>query len=71
MSEPKTDAGTKTTSFLKVEAMIPPGTKELSEARGYAVADYQDYLEKRWVEDLRKEYKVTLNQPVFDALVKK
>lgn len=71
MSEPKTDAGTKTTSFLKVQEMMPPGPKELNEARGYAVADYQDYLEKRWVEDLRKEYKVTLNQPVFDALVKK
>jgi peptidyl-prolyl cis-trans isomerase SurA len=71
MSEPKTDAGTKTTSFLKVEELIPPISKELNEARGYAVADYQDYLEKKWVEDLRKEYKVNLDQKVFDSLVKK
>lgn len=70
LNEPKTDAGTKTTSFIKIEELFPPVSKELNEARGYAVADYQDYLEKKWVEDLRKEYKVNLDQKVFDSLVK-
>lgn len=71
MTEAKTDAGTKTASFLKIEEIVPPTTKALAEARGYAVADYQDYLEKKWIQDLRKEYPVVLNEATFKTLIKK
>ena len=71
MTEAKTDAGTKTASFLKIEEIVPPTTKVLSEARGYAVADYQDFLEKKWIQDLRKEYPVVINEPVLKGLIKK
>lgn len=67
----KQDAGTKTASFLKIEEIIPPTAKELNEARGYAVADYQDYLEKQWVETLRTEYPVKVNEDVLKALIRK
>jgi peptidyl-prolyl cis-trans isomerase SurA len=67
----KTDGGTKTANFTKVEEIVPPTSKKLSEAKGYAVADYQDYLEKNWVEKLRAEYKVDVNKPVFESLIKK
>ncbi len=70
MTIPKTDAGTKTSSFLKIEEIVPPTTKLLSEARGYAVADYQDYLEKKWIQDLRKEYPVVINEAVLKTLIK-
>ncbi len=59
------------TKFYKIEAILPAGPKTLKEARGYAVADYQDHLEKEWVEALRKEYKVKINKPVFESLIKK
>jgi peptidyl-prolyl cis-trans isomerase SurA len=71
MTETKTDAGTKTASFLKIEALVPPAPKQLSEARGYAVADYQDYLEKKWIQDLRKEYTVVIDEGVLKSLIKK
>lgn len=61
----------KSYNFFKLEQMLPPGQKTLQEARGYVVADYQDYLEKRWLEALRKEYKVKLNEKVFNSMVKK
>ncbi len=67
----KTDAGTKTASFLKIEEILPPQGKTLTDARGYAVADYQDYLEKKWIDDLHKEYEVKLNEDVLKGLVKK
>lgn len=67
----KTDAGTKTASFLKIEEILPPQAKTLTDARGYAVADYQDYLEKKWIDDLHKEYEVKLNEDVLKTLVKK
>jgi peptidyl-prolyl cis-trans isomerase SurA len=71
MTDPKTDAPTKTASFLKIEEILPIQPKSLAEARGYAVADYQDFLEKKWVEDLRKEYDVKLNEEVLKGMVKK
>ncbi len=61
----------KSYNFFKLEELLPPSQKNLQEARGYVVADYQDYLEKRWLESLRKEYKVKLNDKVFNSLVKK
>jgi peptidyl-prolyl cis-trans isomerase SurA len=70
-TEAKKDASTKTSSFLKIEEIQPIQPKTLAEARGYAVADYQDYLEKKWIEDLRKEYQVKLNEDVLKGLVKK
>jgi peptidyl-prolyl cis-trans isomerase SurA len=70
-SEAKTDAGTKTGSFLKIEEVLQPQPKTLAEARGYAVADYQDFLEKKWIDDLRKEYDVKINEEVLKNLIKK
>jgi len=61
----------KSYNFFKLESMLPPGQKTLAEARGYVVADYQDFLEKRWLESLRKAYKVKVNEKVFNNLVKK
>lgn len=71
LSAAKTDAGTKTATFTKVEEIMAPSPKALNEARGYAVADYQDYLEKQWIEELRKMYKVEVNKPVFESLIRK
>lgn len=67
----KSDASTKTSYFLKIEEIVPPASKVLSEARGYAVADYQDYLEKRWIEELRQKYPVQVNDEALKTLVQK
>jgi peptidyl-prolyl cis-trans isomerase SurA len=61
----------KSYNFFKVEKIIPPGQKSLQEARGYVVADYQDFLEKEWLQQLKNQYKVKLNEKVFNAMIKK
>ena len=71
MTAAKVDSTTKTASFLKIEEIVPPTTKALSEARGYAVADYQDFLEKKWIQDLRKEYPIVINEVTLKSLIKK
>lgn len=71
MTDAKVDAGTKTATFQKIEEIIPPTPKTLNEARGYAVADYQDFLEKEWIEQLRKEYPVKIEEKALKALVRK
>jgi peptidyl-prolyl cis-trans isomerase SurA len=58
-------------SFRKVEKILPGQDKLLSEARGYIIADYQDYLELQWVNELKKQYPVKLEKAVFESLVKK
>ena len=58
-------------SFRKVEKILPVGNKSLKEARGYVVADYQEFLEKEWMDDLAKRFKVVLNQDVLNSLIKK
>jgi len=56
--------------FTKIENIIPAQNKTLQEARGYVIADYQDYLERQWVEELRKRYKVKVDQKVFKSLIR-
>ncbi len=70
LSENELDNVKKTVSFYKIESVIPRSPKTLKEARGYVVADYQDHLEKKWVETLMKEYDVKVNKRVLSRLTK-
>jgi len=54
--------------IVKIKKVIPPQPKELSEARGMVTADYQTYLEKEWIKELRKKYPVTINKEVLNEL---
>ncbi len=58
-------------TFQKVEKILPKSVKSLKEARGYVVADYQEFLEKQWMEDLTKRFKVNTNQDVLNSIIKK
>lgn len=64
----KTDS---TIRILKVNQLLPPAPKPLNEVKGYVVADYQESLEKSWIADLRKKYPVSVNEQVFQSMVKK
>lgn len=41
------------------------GAKELSECKGKAISDYQQYLENNWVDELKREFSIQVNQDVF------
>lgn len=58
-------------SWVRVLAIEAPRAKTLDEARGPAVSDYQNYLEKEWVDSLRKASPVTYNEEEVKKLVKK
>ena len=60
-----------TATFYKVEGISAPRRKELNEARGYVIADYQDELERAWVEQLRQTYPVKLNKKVLNKMIRK
>lgn len=56
--------------LAKIDEILPPAKKTLKEARGYIVADYQDYLEKEWVVELMKDYTIETNQEVLNSIIK-
>lgn len=59
------------TVVVAKQVYAAPSAKTLEEARGYVVAEYQDYLEKQWNEKMRRDYPVKVNETVFKSMVKK
>jgi len=65
------DEEKKSYNFKKLESILPGQNKTLGEARGYVIADYQDYLEKEWINELKAAYPIVINKEVLNALIKK
>ncbi|HWB62883.1 MAG TPA: peptidylprolyl isomerase [Chitinophagales bacterium] len=57
--------------FIWVKSIRDPEPKSLKEAKGYIISDYQEYLEKTWLEQLRKKYPIVVDEKVFSSLIKK
>ena len=58
-------------TFYAFDSVISPTKKTLDEAKGYVIADYQDYLENAWIEKLRDLYPIKVKEKVLKSLVKK
>ncbi len=70
LSEPKQNSdGTYTVVFAD-EMYDTKHPKTLDEARGYAIAEYQDHLEAEWNAKLRSKYPVKINEDVLKSIVK-
>lgn len=42
--------------------------KSFDEIKGIVISDYQNYLEKKWLENLRKKYKIVVNNDVLNNI---
>ncbi|HZG01318.1 MAG TPA: peptidylprolyl isomerase [Chitinophagales bacterium] len=56
---------------MVITGIDAPSPKPLEEVRGYIVADYQEKLEREWIQSLREKYPVKVNEPVLMAMVQK
>jgi len=54
--------------FVSVHEIISPEPKSLSDVKGLVTAEYQNYLEKNWIAELRAKYAVTLNNDVLNTI---
>lgn len=54
--------------YSAYKGRIIDAPEEAADVRGIAVTDYQTALEKAWLENLRKTYKVEINKKVLDTL---
>jgi peptidyl-prolyl cis-trans isomerase SurA len=52
----------------KVEKVLPAGVKSLDECRGKLTNEYQQFLEQHWVDDLKEEFTVKVDQNVFEKI---
>ena len=54
--------------FVVLRSVEPPTGKTLDEARGKVIADYQDYLEKTWIAELRNAYPYEVDRAVLHTI---
>ncbi|MBT3301536.1 MAG: hypothetical protein HOK35_13105 [Cytophagia bacterium] len=54
---------------IHMKKYYDPQPKKIKEIRGIVIADYQLYLETRWIEELKKKYPVTINEKVLAELI--
>jgi len=59
------------TLLVQIHEIAQPRAKELKETKGQVISDYQDALEKKWLDELRKKYPVSVKEDVFQKLIKK
>jgi len=57
--------------IVEIRRLIAPEPKLLSECKGLVTADYQKVVEEKWIADIRKKYKVTVNTAVLEELKQK
>lgn len=57
-------------TIVKLEEKLLAQAKKLNEVKGRVINDYQDLLEKQWLEELQKNYEVIVNEPVLMKLKK-
>jgi peptidyl-prolyl cis-trans isomerase SurA len=55
---------------LKIDEIIPAGPKKIEECRGRVINDYQQYLESNWLDRLKSEFTVQIDQNVFETVKK-
>jgi peptidyl-prolyl cis-trans isomerase SurA len=58
------------TYVIKVNEILERKQKEFSEAKGPATSDYQNYLEKTWLEEITQKHTLKINYDVLYSLGK-
>jgi peptidyl-prolyl cis-trans isomerase SurA len=70
----KTDAKVTSNPDYPIDAvygkLLKKGPEDFSDVRGLVTADYQDYLEKSWVEELRRKYPVEVYEDILKTVNK-
>ncbi|GAA4044052.1 hypothetical protein GCM10022409_32670 [Hymenobacter glaciei] len=56
---------------VTIDKTLPAGPKTLAEARGQATSDYQTFLEKEWIAQLRTARPVKVNEAEVNKLITK
>lgn len=53
---------------VQVHEFLPSQPKKIDEVRGLVIADYQNHLEEKWIEELRSKYDFVVHKEVLNQL---
>ncbi len=56
------------TFVVYIHEIIEPGSKQLNEVRGLVTADFQNHLEKKWIQELRVKFPVKVNTELLSQI---
>lgn len=56
--------------LVEINDVLPAQPKKLDEVRGAVTSEYQNYLEKNWLDELKNKYAVKVHQEVVERLYK-
>lgn len=69
LTEPVVNSGDGTTIFSLIIKTYPGDQRRsFTDARGLVINDYQNLLEKKWVEELKKKYPIKVNEKTFQSI---
>ncbi|MBQ8056244.1 MAG: hypothetical protein IJ270_05465, partial [Paludibacteraceae bacterium] len=57
-------------TIVFTEGKLYKKPQDYTDVRGPLTADYQEYLDKQWIERLRKKYTIKVNTDVLDSFKK-
>jgi peptidyl-prolyl cis-trans isomerase SurA len=57
----------ETITFVRGDK-VPPAPKNLDEARGLYISDYQNHIEEMWIKELRRKYKIKVNKNLLKTI---
>jgi len=66
----KNDADNTSTYVYVIRVRRQREPRSFEDARGFVINDYQNYLDEKWVAELKKKYPVKVNEPVVASLPK-
>jgi len=70
LSEPVKSNNDNSISFVYlVNVYQQRSPRNFDDARGFVINDYQNYLEEKWITELKKKYPVAVNEAVFKTLL--
>ncbi len=57
--------------YITIQEVQPNRQKELSETKGVVISDYQQFLEKELINELKKKYAISIDENEVKKLIKK
>ena len=70
VTEPVINSGDGTAIFSLIIKTYPENQlRSFADARGLVINDYQNFLEKEWISQLRKKYPVKINEKIFQSIL--
>ncbi len=70
ITEPLINGADGTATFVKILRIYPANQqRSFEEARGLVINEYQNFLEEKWIEQLKKKYPVRVNEKIFQSFL--